>query len=149
MKKLSLLAIALLSIFFAGCKTEGTSSASDSSGSNAVSTTQESVAADTTALSQAAQDEHADADATYSYDAKTNTMTIVKNVDVPDNQPEEDYAEALVEYEVPEFIKMFKNSTKPGDVTIKQKGATITVKYVNKANNEEITSFDITPEDLK
>ena len=144
MKKLSLLAVALLAIIFVGCKNDGASSAKSDSTSTSVS-----VSTDTTALTQAAQDEHAAADATYTYDAKTNTMTIVKNVDVPDNQPEEDYAEALVEHEVPEFITNFKNSTKPGDVTIKQKGATITVKYVNKATGEEITSFDITPEDLK
>ena len=130
----------------AGCKTDGASSASRSSDSTSTSA---SVSTDTTALSQATQEEHADADATYTYDAKTNTMTIVKNVDVPEDQPEEDYAEALVEHEVPEFIKMFKNSTKSGDVAIKQKGATITVKFVNKATDEEITAFDITPEDLK
>ncbi len=145
MKKLSLLAIALTAILFAGCKTDGTSNASSST-DNSAST---SKTTDTSSLSQAAQEEHADADATYTYDAKTNTMTIVKKVDVPEDQPEEDYAEALVEHEVPEFIKLFKNSTKPGDVTIKEKGATITVKYVNNANGEEITTFDITPEDLK
>jgi hypothetical protein len=145
MKKLSLLAIALTAIMFAGCKTDGTSS--DSSASNNSAST--SATTDSTALSQAAQEEHADADATYTYDATTNTMTIFKKVDIPEDQPEEDYAEALVEHQVPEFIKLFKNSTKPGDVTIKEKGATITVKYVNNANGEEITSFDITPEDLK
>ncbi|MBR5118640.1 MAG: hypothetical protein IK100_08355 [Muribaculaceae bacterium] len=144
MKKLSLLAIALLAILVAGCKTEGGSSASDKSVS-----TQDSVATESTELSQAAQDEHADADAIYTYDAQSNTMTIVKKVDVPDDQPEEDYAEAIVEHKAPEFIKLFKNSTKPGDVTMKEKGATITVKYVNKANDEEIATFDITPEDLK
>lgn len=145
MKKLSLLAIALTAILFAGCKTDGTSNASSATDNSAsISKT-----TDTSALSQAAQEEHADADATYTYDAKTNTMTIVKKVDVPEDQPEEDYAEALVEHEVPEFIKLFKNSTKPGDVTIKEKGASITVKYVNNANGEEITTFDITPEDLK
>ena len=145
MNKLSLLAFALTVILVAGCKTDGASSASCAS-NNTVSTSETT---DTAALTQAAQEEHADADASYTYDAKSNTMTIVKNVDVPKNQPEEDYAEALVEHQVPEFIKLFKNSTKPGDVTIKQKGTTITVKYVNKANGEEITSFDITPEDLK
>ena len=140
MKKLSFLAIALTAILVAGCKTDGASSASSASNSSA-STTE--------TLTQATQDEHADADATYTYDAKSNTMTIVKKVDIPEDQPEEDYAEALVEHQVPEFIKLFKNSTKPGDVTIKEKGATITVKYVNNANGEEITTFDITPEDLK
>ena len=147
MKKLAFLAIALIAIMVAGCKSDGASTASSASDKSV--STSVSEAADTAALSQAAQDEHADPDATYTYDAKANTMTIVKKVEVPDDQPEEDYAEALVEHEVPEFIKLFKNSTKPGDVTIKQKGATITVKYVNKANDEEITSFDITPEDLK
>ena len=140
MKKLSFLAIALTAILVAGCKTDGASSASSASNS---------AAATTETLTQATQDEHADADATYTYDAKSNTMTIVKKVDIPEDQPEEDYAEALVEHQVPEFIKLFKNSTKPGDVTIKEKGATITVKYVNNANGEEITTFDITPEDLK
>ncbi len=140
MKKLSFLAIALTAILVAGCKTDGASSASSASDSS-VSTTE--------TLTQATQDEHADADATYTYDAKSNTMTIVKKVDIPEDQPEEDYAEALVEHQVPEFIKLFKNSTKPGDVTIKEKGATITVKYINNANGEEITTFDITPEDLK
>lgn len=141
MKKLSLLAIALTAILVAGCKTDGASSASSAS-NNSASTTEST-------LTQATQDEHADADATYTYDAKSNTMTIVKKVDIPEDQPEEDYAEALVEHQVPEFIKLFKNSTKPGDVTIKEKGATITVKYINNANGEEITTFDITPEDLK
>ncbi len=140
MKKLSFLAIALTAILVAGCKTDGASSASSASDSSA-STTE--------TLTQATQDEHADADATYTYDAKSNTMTIVKKVDIPEDQPEEDYAEALVEHQVPEFIKLFKNSTKPGDVTIKEKGATITVKYINNANGEELTTFDITPEDLK
>lgn len=140
MKKLSFLAIALTAILVAGCKTDGASSASSASDSS-VSTTE--------TLTQATQDEHADADAAYTYDAKSNTMTIVKKVDIPEDQPEEDYAEALVEHQVPEFIKLFKNSTKPGDVTIKEKGATITVKYINNANGEELTTFDITPEDLK
>ncbi len=140
MKKISFLAIALTAILVAGCKTDGASSASSASNSSA-STTE--------TLTQATQDEHADADATYTYDAKSNTMTIVKKVDIPEDQPEEDYAEALVEHQVPEFIKLFKNSTKPGDVTIKEKGATITVKYINNANGEELTTFDITPEDLK
>jgi hypothetical protein len=140
MKKLSFLAIALTAILVAGCKTDGASSASSDSNSSA-STTE--------TLTQATQDEHADADATYTYDAKSNTMTIVKKVDIPEDQPEEDYAEALVEHQVPEFIKLFKNSTKPGDVTIKEKGATITVKYINNADGEELTTFDITPEDLK
>ena len=145
MKKLSFLAITLAAIMVAGCKTDGTSSTSGAT----IDSTSTSVSTDTTDLTQATQDEHADADATYTYDAASKTMTIVKKVEVPDDQPEEDYAEALVEHEVPEFITKFKNSTKPGDVTIKQKGATITVKYVNKASGEEITSFDITPEDLK
>ena len=140
MKKLSFLAIALTAILVTGCKTDSASSASSASDSS-VSTTE--------TLTQATQDEHADADATYTYDAKSNTMTIVKKVDIPEDQPEEDYAEALVEHQVPEFIKLFKNSTKPGDVTIKEKGATITVKYINNANGEELTTFDITPEDLK
>ena len=140
MKKLSFLAIALTAILVTGCKTDSASSASSASNSSA---------ATTETLTQATQDEHADADATYTYDAKSNTMTIVKKVDIPEDQPEEDYAEALVEHQVPEFIKLFKNSTKPGDVTIKEKGATITVKYINNANGEELTTFDITPEDLK
>ena len=102
-----------------------------------------------TTLKAVVGDEHADADATYSYDPTTNTVKIVKQVEVPANQAEEDYAEAIVEHEVPEFISQFKKSTKPSDATIKSKGATITVSYVNKATGEEITQFDITPEDLK
>ena len=42
-----------------------------------------------------------------------------------------------------------ENGKMVADTTIKSKGATITVSYVNKATGEEITQFDITPDDLK
>ncbi|MBR5029875.1 MAG: hypothetical protein IKX63_02075 [Muribaculaceae bacterium] len=142
MKKLSLIFLAVIAITAIGCQGNGTS------GESAKSTDSISKP-DTTELSQAVKGEHADAEADYTYDARTNTVKIVKQVEVPADMPEEDYAEAIVEYEVPEFISHFKKSTKPSDVTIKEKGATITVSYVNKATGEEITAFDITPEDLK
>lgn len=142
MKKLSLIFLAVLAITAVGCSGNGTS------GESAKSTDSISKS-DTTELSEAVNGEHADAEADYTYDARTNTVKIVKQVEVPADMPEEDYAEAIVEYEVPEFINHFKKSTKPSDVTIKEKGATITVSYINKATGEEITAFDITPEDLK
>ena len=155
MKHLSLLAVALMAIAMASCTGNGTTSASKASTDSVNDTT---LTADTTAassqevideLSKAVAEEHADADAKYSYDPATNTVKIVKQVDIPADQAEEDFAEAIVEHEVPEFISQFKKSTKPSDTTIKTKGATITVSYVNKATGEEITQFDITPDDLK
>lgn len=157
MKHLSFIAVAFIAIFMAGCSGNGTTSASKAS-------TDSTGLGDTTSLdsanqmpsqevvdelSKAVTEEHADASAQYKYDPKTNTVTMVKEVEVPANQAEEDYAEAIVEHEVPEFISQFKKSTKPSDTTIKSKGATITVSYVNKATGEEITQFDITPDDLK
>lgn len=152
MKKLSLIAIALMAMTLSCCTGKGTTSTAASSN--------DTTALDTTAtgkpsqevvdeLTKAMQEEHADADAQYTYDAATNTVKIVKEVEIPASQAEEDYAEAIVEHEVPEFIAQFKKSNKPSDVTIKSKGATITVSYINKATGEEITQFDITPEDLK
>lgn len=151
MKKFSIFAIAIFTITLASCSGNGTSSASKPS----IDSLADTVATQTPSqevvdeLTKAMQEEHADADAKYTYDAKSNTVFIVKQVDVPDNQAEEDFAEAIVEHQVPEFITQFKKSTKPSDATIKSKGATITVSYVNKSNGEEITQFDITPEDLK
>ena len=76
-------------------------------------------------------------------------MLIVKEVEIPADQPEEDFAEAIVEHEVPNFISQIKSSNKAGDISIKKNAEAITVKYINKTNGEEITAFDITPEDLK
>ena len=145
-----------MAIALASCNSKGTTSATAPAAHSVSDTT--SLATDSTSapnqevvdqLSKAVTQEHADAEAHYSYDPATNTVKITKQVDVPANQAEEDYAEAIVEHEVPEFITQFKNSTKPSDATIKSKGATITVSYVNKATGEEITQFDITPDDLK
>jgi NAD(P)H-dependent flavin oxidoreductase YrpB (nitropropane dioxygenase family) len=155
MKHLPLLAVAFLAIAMASCTGNGTTSASKASNDSVSDTT---LTTDSTTapsrevvdeLSKAVAEEHADPDAKYSYDAATNTVKIVKQVEVPSDQAEEDFAEAIVEHQVPEFISQFKKSTKPSDATIKSKGATITVSYVNKATGEEITQFDITPEDLK
>lgn len=156
MKNFTFLALAVMAIAITSCNSKGTTSANNSANDSVADST--TLVTDSTAapsqevvdeLSKAVTEEHADADATYSYDPTTNTVKIVKQVEVPTNQAEEDYAEAIVEHEVPEFISQFKKSTKPSDVTIKSKGATITVSYVNKATGEEITQFDITPEDLK
>ena len=151
MRKISFLVALAMMIAMASCSNQNTASASKGAADSVTndSTVKAVNQADVDALTQAMQEEHADADATYSYDAKTNTVNIVKKVDVPDDQPEEDFAEAIVEHQVPEFISQFKKSTKPSDATIKSKGATISVSYVNKATGEEITQFDITPEDLK
>ena len=156
MKQLSIIAAAIMAIAIASCTGNGTTSASQSTNDSIGDTT--TLASDSATavspevadeLSKAVTEEHADPDATYSYDAATNTVKIVKQVDVPADQAEEDFAEAIVEHQVPEFISQFKKSTKPSDATIKSKGATISVSYVNKANGEEITQFDITPDDLK
>lgn len=155
MKNLSFIAIALIAFFVASCSSNGTTSGSKTTADSVSDTTAIDSASQMPSqevvdeLSKAVTEEHADANAEYKYDPKTNTVTIVKQVDVPANQAEEDYAEALVEHEAPEFITQFKKSTKPSDVTIKSKGATITVTYVNKANGEALTQFDITPDDLK
>lgn len=156
MKQISIIAIAVMALAVTSCTGNGTSSASKATNDSINDTT--TVATDSTTaaspevadeLSKAVAEEHADADAHYSYDPSTNTVKIVKQVEVPANQAEEDFAEAIVEHEVPEFISQFKKSTKPSDTTIKSKGATITMSYVNKATGEEITQFDITPDDLK
>ena len=151
MKHLSIIAIAIMAIAMTSCSNQGSD--------KAASKTNDSIAKnDSTAapskevvdeLNKAVKEEHADPEAQYSYDAATNTVKMVKQVEVPAGQAEEDFAEAIVEHQVPEFIKKFKQSTKPSDQTIKSKRATITVSYVNKATGEEITQFDITPEDLK
>ncbi|MBR5087343.1 MAG: hypothetical protein IKX31_10105 [Muribaculaceae bacterium] len=151
MKHLSIIAIALIAIAMASCSNQGSDKATSKS-TDSISKTDSTAAPSKEVvdeLNKAVKEEHADPDAQYSYDAATNTVKMVKQVDIPAGQAEEDFAEALVEHQVPEFIKMFKQSTKPSDQTIKSKGATITVSYVNKATGEEITQFDITPEDLK
>lgn len=151
MKKLSLMAIALFAFAATSCHSDGTSSSesTETSASSQSNTNEAPNTPDTLALKEAAKGEHAIADATYNYDASTNTMLIVKEVEIPANQPEEDFAEAIVEHEVPNFIAQIKKSNKAGDVTIKKNATTITVKYVDKASGEEISAFDITPEDLK
>ena len=70
-------------------------------------------------------------------------------VEVPADQPEEDFSEAIVEHKLPEFLSKFKKSDKAGDLAIKNKADTIYVSYVNKANNEEIVGEALTAEDLK
>lgn len=142
------MAIALFAFAATSCHSDGTSS-SNSTETSASSQTKTEEEPDTIAMAQAAQDEHAITDVTYKYDASTNTMLIVKEVEIPANQAEEDFAEAIVEHEVPNFINQIKKSDKAGDVTIKKNATTITVRYVDKANGEEITAFDITPDDLK
>ena len=163
MKHLAFLVIAATTLLLAGCNNTSKSTSTASAETSNIIT--DSVA-DTTAtlstetpvpaspevageLAKAVNQEHGDADAEYSYDAATNTVKIIKQVEVPANQAEEDFAGALVEKDVPEFIAQFKNSTKPSDITIKSKGATITMSYVNKATGDEIIQFDITPDDLK
>lgn len=150
MKHLSFIAIAIMAVALAGCSGSGSASTSKQATDSVADSTSQAPSQEVVdQLSKAMNEEHADADAQYSYDATTNTVKIVKQVEVPANQPEEDFAEALVEHQVPEFISQFKKSNLPSDVTIKSKGATITVSYVNKATGEEITLFDITAEDLK
>ena len=163
MKHLAFLVMVAVALLMASCNNtnKGTSGASTKASVSNVDSISDTTATDSVEapaaaspevadeLSKAVTEEHADADADYSYDAATNTVKIVKQVEVPADQAEEDYAEAIVEHEVPEFISQFKKSTKPSDTTIKSKGATITVSYVNKATGEEITQFDITPDDLK
>jgi outer membrane murein-binding lipoprotein Lpp len=152
MKKLSLIAIAIAAMTIAGCNNNGTTSTKTGTADSIATDTATTAAPsrdDIDALTKAMREEHADAQAQYSYDPTTNTVKIVKQVEVPANQAEEDYAEAIVEHEVPEFISQFKKSTKPSDATIKSKGALISVSYVNKSTGEEITAFDITPDDLK
>lgn len=163
MKHLAFLVIAAMAMMMASCNNtnKGTSSASTKASVSNVDSISDTTSTDSAEtpkaatpevadeLSKAVNEEHSDADAEYSYDAATNTVKIVKQVEVPADQAEEDYAEAIVEHEVPEFISQFKKSTKPSDTTIKSKGATIAVSYVNKATGEEITQFDITPDDLK
>ena len=151
MKRITLLFGVLLAMTLASCdnKTENTS-ASASKASNVTSTEETSSAKPTQEtideLKKAVTEDHANPDASYSYDAATNTVTMVKEIDFTAGKSEEDYDE-LTEFN--KFVEEFKKSTKPSDVTIKSKGATITVTYVNKATGEEFMNFDITPEDLK
>ena len=156
MKHLAFLALVLMTIATTSCNGNGTTGAGKAT-TDSVNNSK-TLAGDSTAtpskevvdeLSKAVNEEHAISDADYAYDTASNTVKITKRVDVPDGQPEEDFAEAIIEHEVPNFITSFKKSTRPSDVTIKSKGATITVSYVNKATNEEIIQFDITPDDLK
>lgn len=151
MKRITLLFGVLLAMTLASCdnKTENTS-ASASKASNVTSTEETSSAKPTQEtideLKKAVTEDHANPDASYSYDAATNTVTMVKEIDFTTGKGEDDYDE-LTEFN--KFVEEFKKSTKPSDATIKSKGATITVTYVNKATGEEFMNFDITPEDLK
>jgi len=151
MKRITLLFGVLLAMTLASCdnKTENTS-ASASKASNVTSTQETSTAKPTQEtideLKKAVTEDHANPDASYSYDAATNTVTMVKEIDFTTGKGEDDYDE-LTEFN--KFVEEFKKSTKPSDATIKSKGATITVTYVNKATGEEFMNFDITPEDLK
>lgn len=151
MKRITLLFGVLLAMTLASCdnKTENTS-ANASKASNVTSTQETSTAKPTQEtideLKKAVTEDHANPDASYSYDAATNTVTMVKEIDFTTGKGEDDYDE-LTEFN--KFVEEFKKSTKPSDATIKSKGATITVTYVNKATGEEFMNFDITPEDLK
>lgn len=160
MKHLSLIALALIGIAFASCNGNKTSSVSNASSAISASDSTDSSFTDSTAtpppsqevveeLNKAVNEDHDDPDANFSYDEKTNTVKIVKIVEIPAGKSEDDYAGIIAEKDVPEFIKQFKKSTNPNDVTIKTKGASITISYVNKATGEEITQAFITPVDLK
>lgn len=146
MKHLAFLSIAVMAIFMAGCnsKDNGQQTSDASQAASAVPSTEAA-----SEITKALNEEHAVADAEYTYDADKNTVKVVKQVEVPANQPEEDFAEAIVEHELPEFLSKFKKSDKAGDLAIRNKADTIYVSYVNKANGEEITGVALTAEDLK
>ena len=153
MKKITLLLGIMLAIAFTSCKNtpQSTSSSASNHTTAATSTTGDDATAppsqeSVNELNKAVTEEHANPDADYTYDAATNTVTMVKEVELKAGQKEEDFDVAT---EFQKFVGEFKNSTKSSDATIKSKGATITVKYVNKATGEEFMSFDITPDDLK
>ena len=151
MKKLTLLFSFMLAITITSCdnKTENTSASQPASSATVTSGATDD--ADTTTpptqetideLSKAVTEEHINPDITYTYDATTNTVIGVKEVDLTSDQIDE----------VEEFNKLvneLKNSTKPGDTTIKNKGVNIIVHYVNKVAKDTITDIPITPEDLK
>ena len=160
MKHLPLIALALIGIAFTSCNGNKTTSVGNASSAISASDSTDSSFTDSTAtpppsqevveeLNKAVNEDHDDPDANFSYDEKTNTVKIVKIVEIPAGKSEDDYAGIIAEKDVPEFIKQFKKSTNPNDVTIKSKGASITISYVNKATGEEITQAFITPEDLK
>lgn len=153
MKKITLLLGIMLAIAFTSCK--NTPQSTSSSASNHTTAATSTSGDDATAppsqetvneLNKAVTEEHANPDTDYTYDAATNTVTMVKEVELKAGQKEEDFDVAT---EFQKFVDEFKKSTKSSDATIKSKGATITVKYVNQATGEEFMSFDITPDDLK
>ncbi len=150
MKTTTLLLGLMLAIAFSGCnnKTENSSASKPATSQAVEASTQSQQQSQETIdqLNKAVTEEHANPDATYSYDASTNTVTMAKEIELTDAQAEEDF-DVATEYN--KFVEEFKKSNKASDATIKTKGATITVKYVNKATGEDFMSFDITPEDLK
>ncbi|MBR5638781.1 MAG: hypothetical protein IKW83_03350 [Muribaculaceae bacterium] len=155
MKKITLLLSFMLAISITSCdnKTENTNASQPASSATVTSGASDDVDSTTPPsqetvdqLNKAVTEEHANPDANYTYDATTNTVTMVKEIEFAAGQSEEDFDE-LTEYN--KFVEEFKKSTKSSDATIKSKGATITVKYVNKATGDEFMGFDITPEDLK
>lgn len=149
MKKITLLFSIVIAIGLAGCdsKTESTSTSKESKPTTTEEATTSMPSQQTVdELNKAVTEEHANPDASYKYDAATNTVTMVKEIDLGAGKSEDDF-DVLTEFN--KFVEEFKKSTKPGDATIKSKGATITVIYINKANGEEFMSFDITPDDLK
>ena len=155
MRKITLFLGIMLAIAITSCnnKTENTTSnANQPTNSSSVSAATDDTTDATPPPSQetvdqltkAVTEEHANPDADYSYDSKTNTVTMVKEIELAAGQKEEDF-DVSTEYQ--KFVDEFKKSNKSSDATIKSKGATITVKYVNKATGEEFMSFDITPDD--
>ena len=150
MQKLIINTLAAAAIVMTGCNGAGNNSGSTTPSQpadSAAATTPAAQAQDAEQLQQAVNDKHFDTAAQYNYN--NGTVTITKEVSIPAGQSEEDYAVTLVENEVPKFIADFKKSNSAGDVAIKAQGATVTVSLVNKATGEEITAFDITPDDLK
>jgi len=151
MKKITLFLGIMLAIMLAGCdnKTENTSASQPALSASVTSETADDYDSTTPPsqqtideLNKAVTEEHANPDITYSYDASTNTVVMVKEVELTADQIDE-----VAEYN--KIVDELKKSTKPGDTAIKNKGANIIVHYVNKADKDTITDIPITPEDLK
>ena len=149
MKKLSILALVMLALAVISCHNDENSGSNAAQPSASTSTQQEvqpMTSQDTLALAKAIEGEHANPDASYSYDSSTNTISMVKEIELGANYDE------LEEYQ--KFLDQFNSSSKPSDVTIKdltkRKGADIIVYIVNKADKcDTITSYYIVPEELK
>lgn len=151
MKKITLLLSIVLAIGLTGCDSKTESTSTGASKASNPATTEEAAASipsqqTVDELNKAVTQEHANPDASYKYDATTNTVTMVKEIDLGAGKSEDDF-DVLTEFN--KFVEEFKKSTKASDATIKSKGATITVIYLNKATGDEFMSFDITPDDLK